>query len=266
MLRHFRQNFNQLVVLPVITLSCAVAVLRLQLPQLKALKQGTKNATAIALQREVQLEELHLNLLEKIPAFGFDNLLADWVFIGFLIYFGDNEARALTDYRLSPEYFEVIIGRDPKFLDAYLFLSASSSLYAGMPERSVALMLKGLESLSPQISPRSYYIWRYKGIDELLFLGDADSARKSFEKAAEWASTYSDPESQQVAARSIQTAEFLSLNPNSRLAQVSAWSMVLENAVDERTRNLAINRIEKLGGNIIVTPEGRLKIQLQPAN
>lgn len=261
-----RRNLNQLVALPVVTLSFAVAVLMLQLPELKALKQRTQNSTVIALQREVEVERLRLNLLKKIPAFGFDNLLADWVFIGFLIYFGDNEVRAVTDYRLSPEYFEVIIDRDPKFLDAYLFLSASSSLYAGMPERSVAMMSKGLESLSPQIPPRSYYIWRYKGIDELLFLGDAHSASKSFEKTAEWASTYSDLESQQVAVRSTQTAEFLALNPNSKLAQVSAWSMVLENAVDERTRNLAISRIEKLGGNVIVTPEGGLRIQLQPSN
>ncbi|NER30564.1 MAG: hypothetical protein F6J89_23835 [Symploca sp. SIO1C4] len=266
MLRPFRRNLTHLIALPLVTFGCIVSVLRLQLPQLNALKQGTKSATAIALQREVKLERLRLDLLKNIPAFSFDNLLADWVFISFLIYFGDNEARAATDYRLSPEYFEVIIDRDPKFLDAYLFLSASSSLYAGMPERSVALMSKGLESLSPQVPPRSYYIWRYKGIDELLFLGDANSARKSFENAAKWASTYADLESQQVAARSIQTAEFISLNPNSRLAQVSAWSMVLENAVDERTRNLAINRIEKLGGNIIVTPEGRLRIQLQPEN
>jgi hypothetical protein len=112
---------------------------------------------------EVKAEKVRLNLLQKVPAFGFDNLLGDWAFLNFIQYFGDDEARAATGYRLSPDYFDVIIDRDPKFLQAYFFLSGSGSLYAGMPERSVTLMEKGLKSLSPQSPPKSYYVWRYKG-------------------------------------------------------------------------------------------------------
>lgn len=123
-------------------------------------------------------------------------------------------------------------------------------------------MEKGLKSLSPKAPPKSYYVWRYKGTDELLFLGDSQAARKSFEKAAEWASVYADPESQNVAAISRQTAQFLARNPNSKYAQVGAWSMVLQNAVDDRTRQIAISRIEGLGGKVVVTPEGEVRIQL----
>ena len=107
-----------------------------------------------------------------------------YIYIDFLQFFGDDEARDRTGYRLSPEYFEVILGRDPRFLDAYLGLSVSSSLYGGMPEKSIALMDKGLKSLSPQLPKKSYYIWRYKGTDELLFLGNAQAAQTSFLKAA----------------------------------------------------------------------------------
>jgi len=234
----------------------------LQTPQLNQLKNTTKNSSPEVLQQEIESEKLRLNLLEKTPVFGFDNLLADWVFLDFLEYFGDEAARQVTGYQLSPEYFEVILDHDPRFLEAYLFLSTSSSLYAGLPEKSVALMEKGLKLLSPQIPTKSYYIWRYKGVDELLFLGNAQAARQSFETAAEWASTYSDEESKQVALLSSQTAEFLAKKPDSKQAQVSAWTMVLNNASDDRTRAIAINRIEALGGKVIITPEGAVQIKL----
>ncbi|MGB7444685.1 MAG: hypothetical protein WA919_26760, partial [Coleofasciculaceae cyanobacterium] len=188
-------NQRQTIVISIIALWSATAVVLLQLPQLQTLRNKTETPTASALQKELKLEKLRLNLLEKIPAFGFDNLLSDWVFLNFLQYFGDNQARSQTGYALSPDYFQIIIDRDPRFLEAYLPLSTSISMYAAQPEKSVALMEKGLKSMSPQTPDKSYYVWRYKGIDELLFLGDGQAAQQSFAKAAEWASTYSDPES-----------------------------------------------------------------------
>ncbi len=257
-----RQTFTQSVAVSIVAVVCVMSLGGLQMPQLNLLKSRGDNVSVESLQREVNSEKVRLNLLQKLPTFGFDNLLADWVFLGFLQYFGDDEARSVTGYQLSPEYFEMILNRDPRFLRAYFFLSSSSSLYAGLPERSVAIMEKGLKSLSPQAPPKSYYAWRYKATDELLFLGDAQAARQSFEKAADWASTYPDEESQTVAAISRQTAQFLARNPVSKSAQVTAWSMILTNAVDDRTRQLAINRIEALGGKVVITPEGAVRLQL----
>ncbi len=158
--------------------------------------------------------------------------------------------------------FRTAIARDPYFLDAYLFLSGSTTLYAGMPERTIALMEQGLKFLSPQVPPKSYYVWRYKATDELLFIGDAQAAKQSFEKAAEWASTYSDAESKNVAMLSRQTAQFIASNPASKSAQVSAWVLVLNNALDDRTRQTAISRIQALGGQVTITPQGQVKVQL----
>ena len=258
----FPKNKLQTIVVSIIALWSATAVVLLQLPQLQTLRNKTQAPTASALQKELKLEKLRLNLLEKVPAFGFDNLLSDWVFLNFLQYFGDNQVRSQTGYALSPNYFQIIIERDPRFLEAYLPLSTSISMYAAQPEQSVALMEKGLKSLSPQTPDKSYYVWRYKGIDELLFLGDGQAAQQSFEKAAEWASTYSDQESQSIAAISSQTAEFLKSNPESKAAQISAWAMVLGNATDQRTQQIAISQIEALGGKVIITPEGELRLQL----
>lgn len=256
MLSQSRQNLNQLVAASLVALLGIGAVGLLQVPQLNRLRNRAKTASPQAFQQDANLENLRLNLLQKSPAFGFDNLFADWVFLNFLQYFGDDDARAVTGYRLSPKYFEIIVNRDPRFLGSYLGLSTSISMYSGMPEKSVALMEQGLKSMTPQTPPKSYYVWRYKGIDELLFLGRTQAARQSFEKAAEWASTYSDQESQNVAALSRRMTAFLARNPNSKTAQVLAWSLVLNSAPDARTQKIAVSRIEALGGKVIITPQG----------
>ncbi len=257
---HARENLIQAIAAAGMALLCGGAIAFLQIPQLKQLEADPNLATPEKLQREVAAEKAKLKLLQQMPGFGFDNLIANWTMVLFLIYFGDEPARAQTDYSLSPEYFEVIVDRDPRFLDAYLFLSSSVSLYAAMPERSIAMLDKVLRLLDPQVPPKSYYIWRYKAIDELLFLGDGKAAKKSFEMAADWASNYSDPESKAVAAVSRQTAAYLAGNPDSKTAQISAWVMVLNNAVDDRTRKRAIDRIRTLGGRIETTPSGALQI------
>jgi hypothetical protein len=260
----FTKISAQLVVSSSIAILCVGAIGMLQIAQLNRLINREKAISLETLRQGINSEELHLNLIKKTPTVGFDNLLADWIFLNFLQYFGDDKARDMTGYSLSPKYFDIIVDRDPRFLGTYIGLSTSISMYAGMPEKSVALMEKALKSMSPQSPPKSYYVWRYKGIDELLFLGNAQAARQSFEKAAEWASTYSDEESKYVAALSRKTAEFLSRNPKSKFAQVNTWAMVLTTTTDTRARKIAISRIEALGGKVIVTPEGAVKIRLPP--
>ena len=257
-----RQQFYRSLATVVVASLAILAVGSLQSSQLKKIQNSSALGSPAELNKQVELEKANLNALQKIPGFGFNNLLADWAFLNFIQYFGDDPAREVTGYGISPEYFEVIIERDPKFLDAYFFIPTSISIYAAMPEKSVKLMEQGLKSLSPQISPKSYYLWRQKGIDELLFLGNAKAAQQSFETAANWASVYPDQESQQLAAFSRKTAQFIARNPKSKQAQVQAWTIVLTSAVDDRTRKIAISRILALGGKVSLTPEGSVNVRM----
>ncbi|MDZ8054391.1 MAG: hypothetical protein RMX68_019080 [Aulosira sp. ZfuVER01] len=235
---------------------CMLGVGLMQYPQLQKLLKSQETSSLETLEGEIKTEKVRLNLLKQMPSFGYDNLIADWVYINFLQYFGDDEARSKTGYSFSPEYFEVILERDPRFLDAYLSLSTSTSLYAGLPERSIDLMKQSLQFLSPKVPEKSYYAWRYKGIDELLFLGDSQAAKKSFIKTADWASQSSDEESKLIAYTSQKTTEFLNRNPDSKIARISTWTMVLNNGVDEKTRKRAIREIEMLGAKVVSTPQG----------
>ncbi|MDB9374072.1 hypothetical protein [Nodularia sphaerocarpa] len=249
---------RQTLITPLVACLCLLGVGWIQFPQLQTLLRSKQDISLDVLEREINTEKIRLNFIKRIPSFGYDNLIANWVYLGYLQYFGDDEAREKTGYRLSPEYFEIVLDRDPRFLAAYLSLSTGASMYAAMPERSIAIMEKGLQSLSPWVPQRSYYVWRYKGIDELLFLGDTKSAENSFATAAKWASNFSDPESQSVAAMSVQTSIFLSKNPKSKNAQISAWTMVLNNQFDKKTTERAISEIEALGGKVTSTPEGNM--------
>ncbi len=257
----FDRGWKQAIALSSLILGCLGAIALLQQPQLQQLKNRNETAPVEILQRDVAVERARLELLQKMPSFGFDNVIADWTFLNFLQYFGDSPARRRTDYRLSPDYFEVVLDRDPRFLTAYIFLSTSTALYAGMPERSVAIATRGLERLSPTAPPQSFYAWRGVGIDQLLFLGDPQAARHSFETAAAWAEASGLPEGQFSAEISHRTAQFLANNPNSKSAQIAAWTMVLGNAPDEKTRNLVLERLRSLGAIVTQDPDGSLKIQ-----
>ncbi|HIK56213.1 MAG TPA: hypothetical protein IGS37_13755 [Synechococcales cyanobacterium M55_K2018_004] len=254
-------NWKQALTTVVVLTAGVGAIAFLQLPQLERLKTRGDTLTETEVQRDVAAEWARLAILQQMPSLGYDNLIASTTFLNFLQYFGDIPAREKSDYSLSPEYFEVILRRDPFFREAYTFLSTSTALYAGMPERSIALTSEGLSHLTPTVPVGSFFVWRNKAIDQLLFLGDAAGAQQSFETAADWAIASGLPNSQNAAAVSRQTAQFLAKNPDSKAAQAAAWAMVLTNAPDDRTRRTAIEKIEALGGKIVINPDGSFHLQ-----
>ncbi len=209
-------------------------------------------------QREVQ----RLAVWRNLPDFGFRNLVADWVFLNFLQYFGNFEQRQVTGYGLSSDYFEVILNRDPFYYLFYMYLSSSASIFAGQADRAVALQEKYLtETLSPRIPPESFYIWRHKGIDEVLFLNNLAAAQQSHRMAAEWAEQSSDPNRAELAASFRRYADFLATNPDATQLQINAWAQILMSAPDQKTRAVATENIRALGGDVVQDAEGRFSIR-----
>lgn len=224
--------------------------------QLPKLQRQTDSNTAAASQLAVKQEQAKLAAIARLPrsGFGFNNLIANWAFLSFLQYFGDDQARVShgTGYGLSGAYFDQIIGRDPRFLSSYIYLTSSVSIFAGQPQKSVDLISYGTNFLQPELQPLAYNAWRYKGTDQLLFLGQTLAASKSFLTAAEWAeranlAATSLPEVKGAAEVSRQTAAFLATNPDSRSARINGWVLVLSNAADQKTRAVAIAELDKLG-------------------
>jgi hypothetical protein len=254
------QDWKNLLVTPVISVVCLASVTLIQVFNLSKIKVDAPQELANPL-TQIKQEQVSLTLLKKLPDFGYDNLIADWTFLRFLQYFGDSPARKTAGYSLSPDYFEIIVERDPQFTKSYSFLSTSVSIYAGQPEKSVALISKGLKPLSPQDFPEAYYIWIYKANDQLLFLGDIQGAKQSYALASEWASIHPDPQSQSLARSTRQTVDFLSRNPNSKNARVNAWLNVLISTFDQPTRQKAIDNIRALGADVSFSDAGVVTIR-----
>ncbi len=246
-----------------LALASGVVIITLQQFRLNNLKQAT-DLTPEIVERQAKTEAASLDLWQQLPTYGYDNLVSDWVFLRFLQYFGDDEARRLGDYRLSADYFEVIVDLDPWFKEGYYYLSGSSSLYAGTPDRTVELLNRGLAQMTPTVPDQSFYLWRMKAIDEHLFLGDIPAAIQSYKTAAAWAAYYDDPESQNARQRSEASAAFLERDPRSIMARVTAWSSVLGQARDVETQRRAIAELEALGVIVRIDENGRPSFQVPP--
>jgi hypothetical protein len=244
--RNLAINLGAIAVLGAITLS-------LQFPKLN---QRLSGQTIEETRKAVRDEEARLKLVKQLPprGFGFNNLIANFAFLQFLQYFGDDISRNefQTGYSLSPLYFANIIDRDPRFLSSYIYMSASVSMFAGVPSKAIDIYSKGLKSLDPDRQPNAYTIWRYKATDQLLFLGDAKGARESYLKASEWADKASLSDEELVETHKIsadlsrQSAQWLKEARDLTKAQIGAWSLVLQNATDKKTVQIIAQELDKL--------------------
>ncbi len=232
----------------------------MQSAKLQSLRAVDKSLDPAALQQESRLKANQLDLMKKIPKFGFNNLAANTSFIDFLSYFGNIDARNVNGYGLGFDYFDVVLQEDPRFFLAYYYLSGTGSSYLANPARTVKMMNEGFKSIKPHSPKYSYYLWRLKATDELLFLGESQMAKSSMEKAADWAQQAGDEEGQRVAKISRNTAKFLARNPDSKHARFGAWATILETAIDDSARKLAINKILELGGKVEQNTQGKIRI------
>ena len=210
--------------------------------------------------RQEERLQASLAIQQRLPTLGFENLAADWTFLQFIQYYGDTDARNITGYSLNDDYFELIVDRDPRFYEANLALSTATSLFGGRPDLSVQLLGRSLEALPPH-TLGTYFTNTYRGVDQILFLGDIPGARRSYEAAAEVARGLPDKETGEIlATRSSNTAAFLATNPDSRIARVGAWAQILARATDDATRQRAIREIQALGGTFRRNPDGTFSI------
>jgi hypothetical protein len=249
--------------LAVFVAGCGTVLVNLQELRLTDIKSSA-DLTKETVERQAIAEKNALELWKSLPAFGYDHLLSDWVFLRFLQYFGDGKARRIGDYALSADYFDIIVEKDPWFIEGYYYLSGSSSLFAGTPDRTVDILNRGLAEMSPRQPQEGHYIWRMKAIDEHLFLGDIQSSVKSYLKAAEWAGYYNDKDSQDAMQRSQASAAFLVRDPRSIMAQVTAWAGLLGQSRESATRDRAMRELAKLGVTMRIDENDQVKFKVPP--
>lgn len=241
-----------------------VGVLALQQQNLEQVQKRINEPQYVT---QANMDDRELAVTRFLPSFGFNNLLADWVFLRFIQYFGDTEVREATNYELCPTYFGVVINHDPRFADAVNYLDVCTSIFAGYPKESIGYMQQSLATMKPKmdaVTLRPYYIWRSLGIAQLLFLGKPLLAAQSYETAIQWAKPYDDPMSQQFINNIQQSVNFLRTNPDSTVPQIGAWASVLGNNPDKRMLKRVIKEVEALGGKVEVSSDGSVRLIAPP--
>jgi hypothetical protein len=229
------------------TTAIVVSLQWMQLPQV--------SRQAIDPARAVEQERLELQVLGNLPTLGYDNLLANWVFLRFLGYFGDDPARKATGYDLNANYFNLITQRDPRFLQIYPYLSAGISYYLGNPELAGQYMERGLKVLSPEVNPKGFIVLRFRALDQLLLEGDIPGTIATYGRLADWFDRTADPK----AAQSFRNAAaILAQNPDSVLPRFWGWQDVYFSAPDDRVRQRAEQELIELGAIARKTPQGEI--------
>ena len=241
-------NLNRnLIITIIIFISSAIGITTLQKPLLNP----EQNIVSDDVYQQEEAIGNNLALIKKLPTFGFDNLISSWLFLDFIQYYGNSKARDITGYRLLPKYYEIIVDKDPRYVNSYFILDPATTLFSGRPDLSVRYMNQGLNYLQPE-QEWAHQVWFFKAIDELLFLGETQEAIKSYEKAAEWVAITEREETAGFYEIYQGTAEFLKQNPDSRQARFGAWMMVFRNAPDDKTRIFVLKNLKELGAKITV--------------
>jgi len=244
-------------------IACIGGAVSLQLPQLNRETATNKREYF----RQEQLEGTRLGIVDSFPNFGLRNLIADWMFLQFVQYMGDSDAREVTGYDLIPEYYQAIVERDPRFVSAHLQLSTANSIFAGQPKLTTELLEKSLAHISPDTAERAFQLWIYKATDEFLLLGDIEAAIQSYQTAQEWANKSDYPGSEGIASYAQRMQQFLETNPDTKQGRVAAWGMVLMMSESEKIQEEATAEVEALGGEVVRDDRGRIKgVRLPPEN
>jgi hypothetical protein len=219
-----------------------IGIVILQSQEYKKSVAKLNNADYLAQEQEQarlvdwQQQTTHLN---------FKNLKADWLYLNFVQYFGDANARETIGYKLVPEYFATIASIDPRFTTAHLNLAIANSMYAGYPEKTIALMEDLLVSVDPK-SPDTMFLWTSKGLDELLFMGDKKAAIESYKMAAKWQSLADKKRVNNSAIKDLEIALKDTNEIELKQAQIRAWSSVLVYVKEQPRQQEILAKISSL--------------------
>jgi tetratricopeptide (TPR) repeat protein len=124
-------------------------------------------------------------------------------------------------------------------------------MYAGYPEKSIALMEKALASVDPA-SEKAAYLWTAKGLDELLFMGDKEAAIKSYQMAAQWQSLANTKKTDGLTIKNLELALQDTNEIELKQAQIRAWSTVLAYVRDQPRQREILDKISSLKAELAV--------------
>jgi tetratricopeptide (TPR) repeat protein len=191
------------------------------------------------------------NLLVTLPThitkhltLGFDNLLADILWLEFIQYYGENNyLKRMTgkgyDFSYTYKYIDTITTLDPNFSYAYWFGAFAIADEMENPELAIKMLQKGIQN-----NPDNWWLPYTAAIMELMYNSDFEAAYTYAVIAAEIKPDY--PKVQRVKT-------VLESKAKKKEKERAIWLQVYKDALqqgDEYTMQRAKRRLKKLGYTI----------------
>lgn len=136
-----------------------------------------------------QISYLGLPQLPKPPiALGFSNLIADWQWLQYVQYFGDQQARKQSGYGQSEEALEQIAVLNPQFVFVYAQANYAVAEAMDQPENAVQFLLEGARKNSGRQDtlgmPGTWYLYRLAASIVFRHFNDYERSAQLFALAA----------------------------------------------------------------------------------
>jgi hypothetical protein len=169
-------------------------------------------------------------LTEGLAA-GYQNMIADGLWLGLLQYYGDRLVHVNKHAVNLDAMFELITNLDPKFYFAY-FLGTWALSDNHQPEAACALLNKG-----QRLNPTDYNYPYLRGFVQFLFQHDYAAAAKSFAETTRYPGAPRFAWTLQARMEQTEGKDDLAL---------SIWRGLAERAPDENTRAIAKKNVERI--------------------
>ncbi|NJK63007.1 MAG: hypothetical protein HC921_10325 [Synechococcaceae cyanobacterium SM2_3_1] len=181
---------------------------------------------------------------------GYRNLAASWLWLDFIQYMGDTQARSEVGYPLADDYLNQITDQDPFFFPAYLYATYALAFSAAQPEVAVDILEKGAQFITPDNNPNAFSLYFRAAIIYFLFLGDEVAAREAFYNAADWYEAAGHGSAQGMR----DLGDNIINNPLSENVRFSTWLYAYQTTFEAETRELILEELNQLG-TVRVDPE-----------
>lgn len=192
----------------------------------------------------------------RLVALGYDQLLADFYWLAFVNYVGDDASRTVDHYRLADKYLDLVTGLDPHFIQPYWFCAFTVGSDQKRPLRANEILERGIRA-----NQNNWYLPYIAGVNLYLFAHDEVGASRFYRTASKFpdAPKWLARQSEILAARSpssikeintwdaiyrTETAPIIRMKARQKLIQL--WSQVYSSSKQANQRKIARLKIEEL--------------------
>lgn len=194
---------------------------------------------------------LEKNLLVLLPpqtikklTFGFDDLMADVVWLQFIQYFGENtrnkRANRPYDFSYIYRYIDLITTLDPDFSYAYWFGAFAIADEMERPDLAMMLLNRGIRN-----NPDIWWLSYTAGVMELMYNNDFVDAAKYFKTAQKI-----NPNIERVNS----IIDVMESKAEKQEKERDIWLQIYQDALkrgDDVTQERAKNKLKALGYRIV---------------